>query len=160
MKGKKTQWYIGTPNGVVLCIDDRKEEKIRARCYHAYQEDPVEVETFEEMIFAMEHFFDSLNFPHPTTNERSFRPKDPVYHQTLERKKIMADETLLSRHGDLGSFIIRVQHRQNSSWQGRITWMEEDKTVHFRSIFEMVKLIESALDSVQPEHMSEEEITW
>ena len=58
----------------------------------------------------------------------------------------MNDEDLLSRHGDLGSFIVRVQHRQNSSWQGTLTWMERDKTVHFRSIWEMIKLVESALN--------------
>ena len=57
----------------------------------------------------------------------------------------MNDEELLSRHGDLGTFIIRVQHRQNSSWQGRITWMDEDKTVYFRSMWEMLKLIDSAV---------------
>ena len=60
----------------------------------------------------------------------------------------MKDEELLSRHGDLGTFIIRVQHRQNSSWQGRITWMEKNKTVYFRSIWEMIKLVEGALDTV------------
>ena len=60
----------------------------------------------------------------------------------------MKDEELLSRHGDLGTFIIRVQHRQNSSWQGRITWMDKNKTVYFRSIWEMIKLVEGALDTV------------
>ena len=63
----------------------------------------------------------------------------------------MADEELLRKRGDLGSFIVRVQHRQNSSWQGRITWIEEDKTVYFRSIWEMIKLVESALDTVDTE---------
>ena len=65
-----------------------------------------------------------------------------------ERTRIMRDEELLSRHGDLGTFIIRVQHRQNSSWQGRITWMDKNKTVYFRSIWEMIKLVEGALDTV------------
>ena len=60
----------------------------------------------------------------------------------------MKDEALLRKHGELGTFIIRVQHRQHSSWQGRLTWMEENKTVCFRSIWEMVKLMESALDTV------------
>ena len=60
----------------------------------------------------------------------------------------MSDEELLSKHGDLGTFIIRVQHRQNSSWQGRITWSERNKTVYFRSIWEMIRLIADALDRV------------
>ena len=60
----------------------------------------------------------------------------------------MSDEQLLAKHGDIGTFIVRVQHRQNSSWQGRITWMEADKTIQFRSVWEMIKLIESAVDTV------------
>ena len=71
----------------------------------------------------------------------------------------MSDESLLSKHGDIGTFIVRVQHRQNSSWQGRITWMEEDKTVCFRSIWEMIKLIENAVDTVSDQE-EEGEQTW
>ena len=70
----------------------------------------------------------------------------------------MSDEELLNKHGDLGTFIIRVQHRQNSSWQGRITWMDEDKTVYFRSMWEMLKLIDSAVGTAGDlgEQMTEE----
>ena len=71
----------------------------------------------------------------------------------------MSDEELMDRHGDLGTFIIRVQHRQNSSWQGRITWMEEDKTVYFRSMWEMLKLIDSAVGTGGQEE-SLEEPSW
>ncbi len=72
----------------------------------------------------------------------------------------MKDEELLDRHGDLGTFIVRVQHRQNSSWQGRITWMEENQTLSFRSIWEMVKLIASAVDTAEMEEETEEEPSW
>ena len=40
----------------------------------------------------------------------------------------MSDEELLRKHGELGTFVVRVQHRENSSWQGRITWMEKNRT--------------------------------
>ena len=71
----------------------------------------------------------------------------------------MKDETLLEKHGDLGTFIVRVQQRQNSSWQGRITWTEKNQTLHFRSTWEMVKLIESAIDIVCHTDSSKE-LTW
>ena len=60
----------------------------------------------------------------------------------------MNDDELLSKHGDLGTFILRVQHRQNSTWQGRITWVNENTTLQFRSVWELTKLIEEALDTV------------
>lgn len=52
-----------------------------------------------------------------------------------------------NRHGDLGTFVIRVQQHQNSTFQGRITWVEEDKTTYFRSMWEMNKLIEEGIIS-------------
>ena len=78
----------------------------------------------------------------------------------LFRSKIMSDEELLRKHGDLGTFIIRVQHRQNSSWQGRITWMDKDKTIYFRSVWEMIKLIASALDEVGDYEEDPEGVSW
>ena len=72
----------------------------------------------------------------------------------------MSDEELLTKHGDIGTFIVRVQHRQNSSWQGRITWMEEDKTIQFRSVWEMIKLIESAVNSISESEEGEPEENW
>lgn len=43
------------------------------------------------------------------------------------------------------SFLLQVQFRQNASWQGRIIWMEEKKTVTFRSLLELLVLLEEAL---------------
>jgi len=65
--------------------------------------------------------------------------------------KVMNDEELLKEHGDMGTFIIRVQHRQHSSWQGMVTWVEEDKTVSFRSALELIKLIDGALEDEDDE---------
>lgn len=73
----------------------------------------------------------------------------------------MKDDQILSKHGEIGTFIVRVQHRQNSSWQGRLTWVDQDQTVNFRSIWEMIKLIESAVDTVsEPEDEEEPEQGW
>ena len=162
-----SQWYIGAPNGVVLCIDRVIDGCLSGILYHSYSTEGVAFCNVEQMTLEMEKLYDELRFPHPGTNERSFisqkqEPSKPhVWVKPQERKKIMNDENLLSKHGDLGTFIVRVQHRQNSSWQGRITWMEQDKTIYFRSVWEMIKLIESAVDTVSiQEDEVEEEASW
>ena len=155
----KTQWYIGAPNGVVLCVDALGSGGPAGRLFHSYRTDEIPFAGADEMVFHMEELYDALNFPFPGTNERIFAPVQKTGVHYTERDRIMKDETLLSKHGDLGTFISRVQHRQNSSWQGRITWMERDKTISFRSVWEMVKLIESAVDTVC-EDEREETPTW
>ena len=157
----RTQWYIGAPNGVVLCIRESRPDAMRGELWHSYSASPTPFENVQKTVLEKEQPDDRLNFPHPGTNERSFGPaKEPVRRENQEREKIMNDEELLQKHGDLGTFIVRVQHRQNSSWQGRITWMERDKTINFRSVWEMVKLIESAVESTDTSTDEEERTTW
>lgn len=160
----RTQWYIGAPNGVVICIRENNDGELAGEFYHSYSSRPVPFQGIGQMTLRMEKLFDWLNFPYPGTNSRSFLPVKPPAEKNNnnppERKKIMSDEMLLTKHGEIGTFIVRVQHRQNSSWQGRITWMEEDKTVQFRSVWEMIKLIENAVDSVSKSEEDEEEESW
>ena len=159
MDDRRTQWYIGAPNGIVLCVNAVSGGRVQGELYHSYSRDPVPFSNMGEMTFAMERVYDTLKFPHPSTNTRTFVPAKSAGEVFQERSRIMSDESLLSKHGDIGTFIVRVQHRQNSSWQGRITWMEEDKTVCFRSIWEMIKLIENAVDTVSDQE-EEGEQTW
>ncbi len=158
---EKSQWYMGTPNGVVLCVDRSEGHRFAGKFYHAYSSEATAFSDMDEAIFELEGFYDALNFPHPTTNSRCFGETGKrTGQQRQERKRVMKDEELLSRHGDLGTFIIRVQHRQNSSWQGRITWMDKNKTVCFRSIWEIIKLVAGALDTVSVQEDSQKEASW
>ncbi len=157
---EKSQWYIGTPNGVVLCVEKIINGRMTGSFYHAYSEEGEPFVSADDLLFKLAHFFDALHFPYPTTSSRSFQlPKEPK-NQEQDKVKIMSDDNLLRKHGDLGTFIIRVQHRQNNSWQGRITWMEKNKTIYFRSIWEMIKLIASALDTVSVQEGGEREQSW
>ena len=156
MAERGSQIYIGTPNGVVLTIDERNDTELKAKYYTSYSREAHEVTNWDQFFFEVEKFFDDLRFPYPTTNVRTFGEEIKRSYPEPGKEKVMKDEELLSKHGDLGSFIIRVQHRQNSSWQGRITWMEKNQTMYFRSAWEMMKLIESALDTVAPPEETEE----
>ena len=162
----RSQWYIGTPNGAVLCVDRAGENQFTGRLYHAYSRERVEIEGIGHLLFELERFFDSINFPHVSTNERTFRearqaaePAGKMIEGKARKEeekeegnvreeekgegkaseamkgegktgkaseemkgngeskpeRILSDEELLKKHGDLGTFIIRVQQRQNSS---------------------------------------------
>jgi|GEM_PF-875014 hypothetical protein len=46
---------------------------------------------------------------------------------------------------DNAIFLIQIQYRHNSSWQGRIVWLDKKQTLVFRSFLELVMLIKEAL---------------
>ena len=54
---------------------------------------------------------------------------------------VMAKPT---RHGE-PTFILEVLFRQNCSWQGRMIWPREGKEASFRSVLELIVLIETTM---------------
>lgn len=45
-----------------------------------------------------------------------------------------------------GTFIVKIMNRKHSTWQGNVTWVEEEKAQNFRSALELLKMIDEALD--------------
>ncbi len=157
----EAQNYIGTPCGLVICIDGIEGQQAAGRFYHFYSQEGRVFGSLDELVFGMEAFFDEINFPYPSEARRAFRGKVSEQRNRKEvRRKVMEEEELLRKHGDLGTFIVRVQHRQNSSWQGRITWADKNQTVNFRSVWEMVRLIGDALDTVGESEDGAGEARW
>jgi len=58
------------------------------------------------------------------------------------------------------SFLVKIQYRQNTSWQGTIKWMDGKQTRHFRSCLEMIMLIAAALTSDKDESKKIEFHSW
>ena len=52
----------------------------------------------------------------------------------------------VSHVGELATFAVRVLFRQNTSWQGSITWCEGKREEPFRSVLELILLMSTALE--------------
>lgn len=147
--------YIGTPWGIILCVDYYRDEKINGRIYHRYQTEPIRIGGMLEAVFEIDAFFDRLGYPFPGTEIHCFIKHEKTQRIKMTRK--LSDEEMLKNNGEQGTFIIRVEQRQHSSWQGRVTWVEEGKTENFRSALELLKMIDGALDSSDIKEDAEEE---
>ncbi len=55
------------------------------------------------------------------------------------------------------TFVVKILNQQNANWQGRITWLDENKEVYFRSTLEMIMLMSSALSPPYSSTDGEEE---
>ena len=47
------------------------------------------------------------------------------------------------------TFIVKIEHCQNETWQGRVTWAEENRKVSFRSALELMNLMTEAMAHAQ-----------
>ena len=48
-----------------------------------------------------------------------------------------------------GTFIIKIDHCQNETWQGKVVWADEDTTEHFRSALEVLQLLDEAINAAK-----------
>lgn len=45
------------------------------------------------------------------------------------------------------TFIVQILYQQNNTWQGTIKWVDAERTEHFRSALEMIRLMDDALSN-------------
>lgn len=138
--------YIGTPNGIVLCVSHNHQGTIEGELWHGYSKDGIPFKGFEQIIRTAEELFNALGFPMQGTSDRDIHGQTYSCRKKEGMTRVLKDEQMLEKHGELGTFVIRVQHRQHSSWQGRVTHLDNNRTVYFRSVLELIKIIDGTLD--------------
>lgn len=132
-------------NIVSVCIDEIKEELVAGRMYHCYSESPVLFSNQLQLITEMETLYDRLNFPQASTRDRTLKTRKVQLVIGEEAEAVKDEQDIKNQVGRKASFIVRVNSRQNATWQGSISWTEKGVTKHFRSALELLKLMDSAL---------------
>ncbi len=158
---EREERILHSPNIVTLCVDSYGGRRQAGRLYHCYTERPIPFSSLLEAFARMDSFYDDLQFPFASTELRSFRAERKAKRRTAgrrgelsavsekKRKEMKEMETfdqVIGHRGTDATFVIRVQYRQHSSWQGEVTWVDGGKKEYFRSALELVRLIDGVLN--------------
>ncbi|WRS26458.1 hypothetical protein U6B65_08880 [Oscillospiraceae bacterium MB08-C2-2] len=63
----------------------------------------------------------------------------------------MAEPIITASPSGKATFIVQIQYQQKANWHGKISWAEEKKTQSFRSLLEMIQLMNEAVSPVEVE---------
>ena len=139
-----------------ICIDEYNNSDWNGRIYTRLQAEPVFYRNIGEMMGILENIWDTLGYPQESTMNRSFFKKQisgtkkeiisVTYPEDGAKDKIkteLSEADMEKKRGEQDTFIVRIQYRQNATWQGHVTWVDENKTVPFRSALELIKLLDS-----------------
>lgn len=76
---------------------------------------------------------------------------DMILNSTHDIGKVVNNQTLgvYREKGKKATFVVRILFQQNGSWQGQICWKDTSQIKNFRSFLELIKLIDTALQSVE-----------
>lgn len=121
----------------LICVDSYEEGILKGRIC----DPPGVAESFSSLsqfLLKMEEILDEEQKPQAYTTPRRFsdfrQPQEPgVVYENCS--------------GCRATFELKVVFRQNSSWQGVLSWRDTRQEENFRSVLEMVILMDSALRS-------------
>lgn len=144
---------------VKVCCDNMEGYDWRGRLYTRYSQEPVCFRNAGELLGMLEQFYNWLGYPEASMIGRSFRETKKKTGEKPDGKErqvvVMSGEEMERLHGDKATFVVRIQYRQNATWQGQVTWAEKNKTINFRSALELLKLIDSTASEGLEENWEE-----
>ena len=133
-------FWVSENRKITVCIDDYTNGVLRGRFYNAGHE----VSSFVSMsqfLVKMEQMLEESQVPQAYTVHRTFSDMlQPEYE---------GQPPLQQRKGAKATFELQVLFRQHSSWQGIVLWKDRKTEQSFRSVLELVFLLDSALRDME-----------
>lgn len=123
----------------VVSVDSYENSIMTGRIFNPYLGTDVPFRSTMEFIKETEALLQELQFPQPFSESRGFCPAQEQEHP------LSAPPAPAAQKGRLATFSLRIMFRQNSSWQGSLSWMEGKLEQSFRSVLELLMLIDNAI---------------
>ena len=124
----------------MVCIDSYDNRILTGRIFNPFLDAEVPFHSTMEFLREMDALLQDLQFPQSFFENREFP------HAQEAKRKGDTPSASAGQKGRLATFSLRIMFRQNSSWQGSLTWMEGKLEESFRSALELLLLVDSALD--------------
>ena len=148
---------FAAPNLMKICVDRITGNDIAGRIYCRMDREPSGFSSSGYMLLVIDELCDRIGCPQPAVISRTFSDKLQS-GKNREAVDIMSSpEVFEDKKGEEATFVLHIKYRQNATWQGDITWAEENKSCSFRSALELLKLIDSAMNGQMNEDDSRDQ---
>lgn len=126
-----------------LVMEETERFDIAGTLYNDFYGFAIDFQGVRQLLGRLDEFFDYVDFPQATHEGRSFREKPPgrKKHPPAGLREASDEE----RKDKQAAFLLHVQFRRNSTWQGTLGWIAENKTKRFLSELELIGLMVEAL---------------
>ena len=121
----------------VICVDGYENKALSGRFYNPYCEAGEGFESLTQMLLKIDDMLNEMRLPQSFTAVRTFAPGGGDLSKNTP--------AVAAHEGKLATFSVRILFRQNASWQGSVTWLEGGQEQSFRSVLELIFLMDSAL---------------
>lgn len=127
----------------LILVDSYEQGILKGQYYNLCRAEHGQFESMTQLILKLEYSLDVDSISQKTHKLRTFySPGKPFIDDYL----MDGADGLCTRNGKAATFTIRIAFRCNASWQGTIMWAERKMTRNFRSVLELLALVDGALE--------------
>lgn len=128
--------WIPENRRTTVCVDSYCDGVFQGRFFTMGQMEQ-HFYSLSQFLIMMEDVLERNQVPQSYTAHRSFCTFLPAHSGS--------DGTGCRRKGDMATFELKILFREHSSWQGSLLWQEQKQEKNFRSVLELILLLDSAL---------------
>lgn len=128
--------WTGENRRIIVCVDSYAAGILKGRFCSPRQETE-EFCGLSQFLLRVDDLLDEQRHPQAYTEQRSF--------SSLLHSSPRGDSSGGFRKGAAATFDLQILFRQHSSWQGILRWREKGAEQSFRSVLELIGLMDSAL---------------
>ncbi len=158
-----------------ICVDEYKAGELSGRIYNGNYSEPFVFCGVLGLLKQLEYMFDHFEYPQRTTRNRSFAKEKEIRTElgfqeqhcvadagNIKERMLNASEIISSEdteetdekehsteRGKLATFYVKVMFRKNATWQGTVLWLDHDEQLNFRSVLELLFLMDGALEQTK-----------
>lgn len=132
------QVWPGESRKITVCVDSYDNGVLNGQLYNANRE----IEQFESLmqfLTKVEAMLEEQQVPQSYTVLRKFSEHIPMGEGSVASGRVCK--------GKIATFEMQVLFRQHTSWQGVLIWRDRKMEQSFRSVLELVLLMDSALQA-------------
>ena len=135
----QSQIHTDGRRAMLVCVDSSEKGVWTGRYYNSSLKKGESFSSFVDFLMKMEKTLDQMYFPQSFSAVRRFTQE--------EETELIGASNDECQTGKAATFLIRILFRQNASWQGSILWLEGKREESFRSVLELIFLMNDALNA-------------
>ena len=121
---------------ILVCVDSYENGVPRGQLYLPGQEGQ-RFDSLSQLLLRAERLLERGGSVQSFTTPRVFALPKPLGDAPCDTEELT--------RGSAATFEMRVLFRQHASWQGELLWLEKNTRQSFRSVLELITLMDSAL---------------
>ncbi len=124
----------------IIAVDAYDEVRFCAKLYNPFYKECIQINSFQQLIKELDALMNEIGCPMSGMEKRSFVKSS----RENERAMFIPNKTQ-APSGKVATFAMKIQYRNNASWQGIVKWLEGEAEEYFRSVLEFFWLLDSAM---------------